>query len=70
MTRGLPPDYYPADLEPVPSVPELASMGLARVVERTRDGKPSVYSVTPDGTAMINAIMTRNAERMRARHKS
>lgn len=63
--RGIPPEYYPDDLEPVPTLPELAKMGLASVLERTTKGDPTVFRVHPDGQALIYKIMASNAEKKR-----
>lgn len=68
-TRGLPPDYFPDDLEHVPTVPELVTMGLARVVDRNRSGDAAVYTISPDGVALLDAIQARNAQRMIAHLK-
>ncbi|HEY3491380.1 MAG TPA: hypothetical protein VGK43_00410 [Solirubrobacterales bacterium] len=67
--RGIPADYYPDDLEPVPSLAELAAKGLARVIERNKDGKATIVVPSPEGQALIYATMSRNAERMRANHE-
>lgn len=65
MTKGLPDDYYPDDLEHVPTLPELAKMGLASVLERSTKGDPTVFRIHPDGTALLNRIMASNADKKR-----
>lgn len=64
--KGIPDEQEPPDLEPVPTVAELASSGLAIVIERTTKGVPSVFRLKPEGQQIINEAMARNAERRRA----
>jgi hypothetical protein len=61
--RGVPADYYPPDLEHVPTAHELVREGLATV--ETGKGDPKVVRIKPEGYDLINQAMTRNAERMR-----
>lgn len=51
-----------AELEHVPTVPELARQGLAEPDPHTR----GVYRLSPEGQAVITAAIRRNVERMRA----
>jgi len=69
-TRGLPSDYYPPDLEPVPRVADLAKLGEAVVLQRDAKGEPSIFRLLPAGTARLGAVMRRNAERCRAWRES
>ncbi|WP_448812075.1 hypothetical protein [Agromyces bauzanensis] len=64
--RGLPADFYPPDLEHVPTVSELALQGLARVQVTNAGGDPKLVTILPEGQRLINEAMHRNAERMRA----
>ena len=64
--KGIPDDYDPPDLERVPAVTELASSGLAIVLERTTKGVPTVFRLKPEGQQIINDTMARNAARCRA----
>jgi hypothetical protein len=45
-------------LEPVPTVPELHTQGLATVVERSKRG--TFYRLTPAGAELLDGIMRRN----------
>lgn len=54
------------EYEHVPTLPELAVKGLAHVVTRTDKGEPTHYRATAEGQALIDTIMHRNAEFLRA----
>jgi hypothetical protein len=66
--RGIPADYDPDDLEPVPTLRQLHTKGLASVLERTTKGEPSILRPTPEGQQLIYDAMARNAERVKRRH--
>lgn len=68
-TSGLPTDFYPPDLEHVPTCPELVRQGLARVQLTNAGGDPSLVTVLPEGQRLINGALARNAERMRRWHE-
>lgn len=69
MVRGVPDDYYPDDLEEVPTASALAKQKLAVVLERNGKGEVTVARPTPEGQALIYEIMARNSERTRAAHE-
>jgi len=56
---------YPDDYEHVPTVPELARQGLAKM-RPGKKGAPSYYRVSPEGEALMKDAMHRNAQRLRA----
>ncbi len=62
--RGVPADYFPPDLEHVPTAHELVYQGLA-TVEVASKGGHKVVRIKPEGYELINQAMTRNAARMR-----
>lgn len=64
--KGIPDELFPDDLEPVPSITELVKQQLAVVIERNAKGEVSIARPTPEGQALINEIMSRNAARVRA----
>lgn len=67
MTHPVAAHLEPEDIEPVPTVPELAKKGLARVVVAGKTAETSTYSVSPEGYELIHAVMARNAARRRAK---
>lgn len=54
------PAWQHPELERVPTVPELASRGLAF------PASGGAYRIEPEGQALIYAAMSRNAERLKA----
>lgn len=49
-------------LVPIPTVPELAKMGLAKPVEFTKGGKPTHWKVKKKGYALIHEAEAHNAK--------
>lgn len=66
MTHPTTAHLDPPDLEHVPTVVELARMGLARVVVSGKTAETSTYNVTAEGHALVHEVMKRNAERAKA----
>jgi len=62
MKSGLAADFYPPDLEHVPTIAELAKRGLAR--NEAKSG--TRFRVSPEGQKLIYDAMERNAARCRA----
>lgn len=54
------------ELERVPTLPELVLEGLAHVVAWNASHDPTHYRATAEGQALLNAVMDRNAARLRA----
>lgn len=52
------------DLEPVPTVRQLAEMneGYAVAIDWDKDGKPTKWRLLEGGTKLLGQIMARNAE--------
>lgn len=55
-----------ADLEHVPTVEEVAKLGLARGIEYNKAGKPGWYELSPEGMALMTGPMMRNGKKLRA----
>jgi DNA-binding MarR family transcriptional regulator len=53
------------DLVHVPTVPELAKLGLATVVESAKTGRPTHYSVSKKGQRKIREAQNHNAAILR-----
>lgn len=51
--------------EPVPTLPDLVTRGMATVVARTDKGEPTHYRATREGQALIDDTMRRNAAYLR-----
>lgn len=52
-------------LHKIPTVQELGQMKMARPVEFTSKGVPTVWTITDEGNALLGRLMRENAAMMR-----